>query len=55
MNAVYGALGGVMALLLWIYLFGCIFIFGACLCAAQAEERSTGETRKARLLQENKS
>jgi len=54
LNAVYGALGGVMALLLWIYLFGCIFIFGACLCAAQAEERSTGETRKARLLQENK-
>ncbi|MDI1293686.1 MAG: HAD-IC family P-type ATPase [Methylobacter sp.] len=54
LNAVYGALGGVMALLLWIYLFGCIFIFGACLCAAQAEERSTGEIRKARLLQENK-
>jgi len=27
-------------LLLWIYLSGCIFIFGACLCAAQAEGRS---------------
>ena len=26
---------------LWIYLSGCIFIFGACLCAAQDEERST--------------
>ena len=39
-NAVYGAFGGIMALLLWIYLSGCIFIFGACLCAAQAEERS---------------
>ena len=37
LNAVYGAFGGIMALLLWIYLFGCIFIFGACLCAAQAE------------------
>lgn len=37
-NAVYGAFGGIMALLLWIYLSGCIFIFGACLCAAQAEE-----------------
>jgi Ca2+-transporting ATPase len=30
--------GGIMALLLWIYLSGCGFIFGACLCAAQAEE-----------------
>jgi Ca2+-transporting ATPase len=37
LNAVYGAFGGMMALLLWIYLSGCIFIFGACLCASQAE------------------
>jgi len=37
LNAVYGAFGGIMAFLLWIYLSGCIFIFGACLCAAQAE------------------
>lgn len=37
LNAVYGAFGGIMALLLWIYLVGCILIFGACLCAAQAE------------------
>jgi YihY family inner membrane protein len=40
LNAVYGAFGGFMALLLWIYLSGCIFIFGACLCASQAETRS---------------
>jgi len=40
LNAVYGAFGGIMALLMWIYLSGCIFIFGACLCAAQAEGRS---------------
>jgi YihY family inner membrane protein len=39
LNAVYGAFGGTMALLLWIYLCGCIFIFGSCLCAAQAKER----------------
>ncbi|MGB3117433.1 MAG: YihY/virulence factor BrkB family protein [Verrucomicrobiales bacterium] len=39
LNAVYGAFGGIMALVLWIYLCGCIFIFGACLCAAQAEVR----------------
>jgi YihY family inner membrane protein len=40
LNAVYGAFGGIMALLLWIYLSGCILIFGACLCAAQTEVRS---------------
>jgi len=49
LNAVYGAFGGIMALLLWIYLSGCIFIFGACLCAAQAEGRSApAETTMAR-------
>jgi YihY family inner membrane protein len=37
LNAIYGAFGGIMALLLWIFLSGCIFIFGACLCAGQAE------------------
>jgi len=40
LNAVYGAFGGIMALLLWMYLSGCIFISGACLCASQAETRS---------------
>ncbi len=40
LNVVYGAFGGVIALLMWIYLSGCIFIFGSCLCAAQAETRS---------------
>jgi Ca2+-transporting ATPase len=39
LNAVYGALGGIMAFLLWIYLSGCVFIFGACLCASRAEAR----------------
>lgn len=37
LNAVYGAFGGIMALLLWIYVSGCVFIGGACLCAGQAE------------------
>ncbi len=41
LNAVYGTFGGIMALLLWIYLCGCIFIFGACLCATQAETNSS--------------
>jgi Ca2+-transporting ATPase len=37
-NAIYGAFGGIMALLLWIYVSGCIFIYGACVCATQAEK-----------------
>lgn len=37
LNAVYGAFGAVVALLMWVYLSGSIFIFGACLCAAQSE------------------
>jgi uncharacterized BrkB/YihY/UPF0761 family membrane protein len=37
LNAVCGRSGGIMALLLWIYLCGAVFIFGACLCAGQAE------------------
>lgn len=43
LNALYGTFGGIMAMLLWIYLSGCIFIFGACLCAAQAEGRFAPE------------
>lgn len=39
LNAIYGAFGGIIALLLWIYVSGCIFIYGACLCASQAEIR----------------
>ena len=50
LNAVYGAFGAIIALLLWIYLSGCIVIFGACLCVALAEERcapaETGVTLK---------
>jgi YihY family inner membrane protein len=36
-NALYGALGGIMALLMWIYLSGCLIVFGACLCAGAVE------------------
>ena len=36
-NVVYGAFGGMMALLMWIYLSGCVIIFGACLSAAQTQ------------------
>jgi YihY family inner membrane protein len=37
LNAIYGTFGGIMALLLWVFISGCIFIFGACLCAAKAQ------------------
>ena len=40
LNVVFGVIGGIMALLLWIYVSGYIFIFGACLSAAQAEMHS---------------
>ena len=50
LNLVYGAFGGIMALLLWIYVYGCVFVFGACLCAARTEalgkwEGTTGLSR----------
>ena len=34
-NAIYGAFGGVIALMLWTYLSGMIVVFGGCLCAAR--------------------
>jgi len=36
-NAVYGAFGSVIALLMWVYLSGCVIILGGCFSAAQAE------------------
>jgi YihY family inner membrane protein len=36
---IYGAVGGMMLLLLWVYFSGIIIIFGACLCAAIAQCR----------------
>jgi Ca2+-transporting ATPase len=45
LNAVYGAFGGIMALLLWIYTSGYVFIFGACLCVAQTEAAAASRER----------
>jgi Ca2+-transporting ATPase len=39
-NVVYGTFGGVLALLMWIYLTGSVIILGGCFCAARAEIRS---------------
>jgi YihY family inner membrane protein len=38
-NALYGALGGIVAFLLWLYLSSCVGVFGVCFCAARAEIR----------------
>jgi len=45
-NQVYGALGGVLALLMWIYLSGSVIIFGGCLCAAAAEVKKAAAIEK---------
>ncbi len=42
-NAIYGIFGGIMAILLWIYISGCFLIFGACVCVSQAETRALPE------------
>jgi Ca2+-transporting ATPase len=36
-NAVYGAFGSVIAVLMWVYLSGSVIILGGCFSAAQAE------------------
>jgi YihY family inner membrane protein len=36
-NALYGTLGSIVALLMWIYLSGSLIILGGCLSAAQYE------------------
>lgn len=36
-NRIYGAVAGVIALLMWVYISGVFIIFGACISAAQAE------------------
>ncbi len=45
LNAVYGAVGGIVALMLWTYFGGSILIYGACLCASM-KEVTDGETGK---------
>ena len=42
---IYGAVGSLMLLLLWVYVSGMIIIFGGCLCAARAQVREEMATR----------
>lgn len=46
-NALYGTFGGVVALLMWIYLSGSIIILGGCLSAAQSEVMGKKKTSAA--------
>ncbi len=41
-NALYGTFGGVIALMLWIYLTGIVIVFGACLCATRSQGEKEG-------------
>ena len=43
-NAIYGTVGVIMLLLLWVYISGVAIIMGACLCAEMSKAR--GEITK---------
>ena len=51
-NALYGTLGSIVALLMWIYLSGSLIILGGCLCAARYEIRMslTDQSERHRAL-----
>lgn len=44
---IYGAVGSLMLLLLWVYVSGIIIIFGGCLCSARAQVRDEMDRAKA--------
>ncbi|MDQ7773424.1 MAG: YihY/virulence factor BrkB family protein [Elusimicrobiales bacterium] len=46
-RSVYGVLGGIMALLLWVYISACVVIYCACLCPAGAAKRPAGGVSRA--------
>ena len=47
-SAIYGAMGGMMFLLLWVYVAGVIIISGGCLCAALAHLRKHPSVQRER-------
>jgi YihY family inner membrane protein len=42
-NALFGALGGIVVFLLWIYLSSSVCVFGVCFCTALAEIRAEAD------------
>ena len=48
-SAIYGTMGGMMFLLLWVYIAGVMIICGGCLCAALAHLKGQGALHKERL------
>lgn len=46
-RSVYGVLGGIMALLLWVYISACVVIYGACLCPAAQMKKPAGKVSRA--------
>jgi Ca2+-transporting ATPase len=51
-NAVYGAFGSVIAVLMWVYLSGSVIILGGCFCAARIEVREELQHPKPGLRKE---
>lgn len=48
-NAIYGAMGSMMFLLLWVYVAGVIIIGGGCLCAAMSHLRGHAYINHSRI------
>lgn len=46
-RSVYGVLGGIMALLLWVYISACVVIYGACLCPSAQGKKPAGKVSRA--------
>lgn len=44
-NAIYGSVGVVMLLLMWVYVSGVVIMFGACLCSAPERLAENSATR----------
>jgi len=45
---IYGALGGILAFLLWLYLSSSLGVLGICFCAARTERKGNANDRPAK-------